>query len=277
MDLIRQLALFLGAYFLYSIVRLVVHGGAYDPGYRPFGDAMRIIDVERVLHVFVEPTIQEWALSKHWLMVGADWIYLNAHLFVTIGVLAFIYVRHNRSFYFLRNTFIIAMVIALVGYWLYPTAPPRLMPEWGFTDAIKQFTGITVERGPSSEVLNLYAAVPSMHVCFAIMLGWPMVKFVAQAHRQGPVGALPSAHHLRRDRHRQPLPHGRLPRRADSRDLGAARPARAAALRARQVDPRRGAGVSRRHGRNALAAGAPPDTAPAPQAAAGEPAPPPRS
>jgi membrane-associated phospholipid phosphatase len=160
MDLIRQLALFLGAYFLYSIVRLVVHGGAYDPGYRPFGDAMRIIDVERVLHV-----------------VGADWVYVNAHLFVTIGVLAFIYVRHNRSFYFLRNTFIIAMLIALVGYWLYPTAPPRLMPEWGFTDAVKQFTGITVERGPSSEVLNLYAAVPSMHVCFAIMLGWPMVKF----------------------------------------------------------------------------------------------------
>jgi membrane-associated phospholipid phosphatase len=50
------------------------------------------------------------------------------------------------------------------------------MPEWGFSDAIKQFTGITVEKGPSSEILNLYAAVPSMHVCFAIMLGWPMAK-----------------------------------------------------------------------------------------------------
>jgi membrane-associated phospholipid phosphatase len=176
MDLMRQLALFLGAYFLYSIVRLAVHGGAYNPGYRPFGDAMRIIDVERVLHVFVEPSIQEWALDKHWLIDGADWIYLNAHLFVTIGVLAWIYTRHNRSFYFVRNTFLIAMVIALVAYWLYPTAPPRLMPEWGFSDAVKQFTGITVEKGPSSEVLNLYAAVPSMHVCFAIMLGWPAAK-----------------------------------------------------------------------------------------------------
>jgi membrane-associated phospholipid phosphatase len=176
LDLMRQLALFLGAYFLYSIVRLVVHGGAYNPGYRPFGDAMRIIDVERVLHVFVEPTIQEWALDKHWLIDGADWIYVNAHLFVTVGVLAWLYTRHNRSFYFVRNTFLIAMVIALVAYWLYPTAPPRLMPEWGFSDAVKQFTGITVEKGPSSEVLNLYAAVPSMHVCFAIMLGWPAAK-----------------------------------------------------------------------------------------------------
>jgi membrane-associated phospholipid phosphatase len=137
---------------------------------------MRIIDIERTLHVFVEPSVQAWALNKHWLIDGADWIYLNGHFLVTLGVLAFIYARRNRSFYFVRNTFLIAMVIAVVAYWLYPTAPPRLMPEWGFSDAIKQFTGITVEKGPSSEVLNLYAAVPSMHVCFAIMLGWPMAK-----------------------------------------------------------------------------------------------------
>lgn len=176
LDLLRQMALLVFAYLLYSLVRLLVHGGAYDPGYRPFGDAMRIINIERVLHVFVEPTIQEWALGQHWLMTAADWIYLNAHLVVSVGVLLYIYLRHNRSFYVLRNTFIVAMMIALVAYWLYPTAPPRLMPEWGFTDAVKQFTGITVEKGPSSALLNLYAAVPSMHVCFAIMTGWPMAK-----------------------------------------------------------------------------------------------------
>src|SRR6202012_2009809 len=61
---------------------------------------------------------------------------------------------------------------------LYPTAPPRLMPAWGFTDSIQQFTGITVEHGPSSALLNLYAAIPSMHVCFSLMVGWPMVRLV---------------------------------------------------------------------------------------------------
>jgi hypothetical protein len=179
-DLLRQIVLLVGFYLLYGIVRVVVHGGAYDPGYRPFGDAMQIIHLERVLHVFVEPAIQNWALSKHWLMDAADFIYLNAHLIVTGAVVAFIYLRRNGSFYFLRNAFLVAMVIALLGYWLYPTAPPRLMPEWGFTDAIKQFTGITVERGPSSAVLNLYAAVPSMHVCFAILAGWSMSSLSAR-------------------------------------------------------------------------------------------------
>ena len=175
-DLLRQVLLLVGAYLLYGVVRLAVHGGAYEPGYRPFGDAMQIIHLERVLHIFIEPAIQNWALGKHWLMDAADWIYLNAHLALTGGVVAYIYVRRNGSFYLLRNTFLIAMAIALLGYWLYPTAPPRLMPEWGFTDAIKQFTGVTAERGASSAVLNLYAAVPSMHVCFAILAGWSMMK-----------------------------------------------------------------------------------------------------
>jgi PAP2 superfamily len=177
-DVIRQIALFVIAYVLYGLVRAIAYGNAYEPGYKPFGDAMRIIDLERVLHVFVEPSIQSWAINIHWLMDAADWTYLNAHYVVTITVLLFIYLRRNDSFYFVRNMFLIAMGLALIGYALYPTAPPRLMPEWGFTDAIQQFTGITVEHGASSAFLNLYAAVPSMHVCFAVMTGWPMVRLV---------------------------------------------------------------------------------------------------
>jgi membrane-associated phospholipid phosphatase len=173
-DVIRQLLLFVGAYLLYQLVRAIVGGG----GYKPFGDATKIINLERTLHVFVEPSIQAWALSNHWLMDIADWTYLNAHYFVTLGALVFIYLRRNDSFYFVRNMFMIAMAIALVGYAVYPTAPPRLLPEWGFTDSIQQFTGITVEHGPGSALLNFYAAVPSMHVCFALMIGLPMARFV---------------------------------------------------------------------------------------------------
>jgi len=173
-DVGRQLLMFLGAYALYELVRGLVGAG----GYKPFGDATRIIDLERKLHVFIEPSIQLWTQHTHWLMDIADWTYLNAHYTVTIGALTFIYLRRNDSFYFVRNMFMIAMAIALIGYALYPTAPPRLMEEWGFTDSIQQFTGITVEKGPESAFLNFYAAVPSMHVCFALMVGIPMSRFV---------------------------------------------------------------------------------------------------
>ena len=142
--LLRQLLMFVVAYAGYEIVRGLVG----VTGNKPFGDATRIIDFERTLHVFAEPSIQSWVMSHaHWLLDVCDWTYLNAHFALTVGALAFIYLRRNDSFYFVRNMFMIAMLIALVGYSVFPTAPPRLMPQWGFTDSIQQFTGVTVEHG----------------------------------------------------------------------------------------------------------------------------------
>jgi len=175
-DVFRQLAMFGAAYAAYQLVRGLV---GVAGGYKPFGDATRIINLERTLHVFIEPSVQAWARNSHVIMDGADWTYLNAHYIVTIGALVFIYLRRNDSFYFVRNMFMIAMAIALVGYAVYPTAPPRLLPEWGFTDSISQFLGVPhIDNGADKGLLNFYAAVPSMHVCFALMIGIPMSKLV---------------------------------------------------------------------------------------------------
>jgi membrane-associated phospholipid phosphatase len=177
-DLVRQVLVFVGCYLLYELVRGLVNTNSY----KPFGDADKIINLERLLHVFVEPSIQAWAEHTRWLMDAADWIYINGHFFVSVAVLVFIYMRRNDSFYFVRNMFVIAMGIALIGYWLYPTAPPRLMPEWGFTDSVSQFLGLGTSHfdnnSPEGALVNGYAAVPSMHVCFAIMTAWPMTKLV---------------------------------------------------------------------------------------------------
>jgi hypothetical protein len=180
LDVIRQLGLFVGAYVLYQLVRGLISDGNL---YKPFGDATKIINLERTLHVFAEPSIQAWALGQRWLMDAADWAYLYSHYAVTGSVLIFIYLRRNDSFYFVRNMFMIAMGIALVGYAVFPTAPPALMPEWGFTDAISQFMGVShVDSGPASAFVNIYAAVPSMHVCFAVMTGWSMARLVKHGY-----------------------------------------------------------------------------------------------
>ena len=94
---------------------------------------------------FVEPSVQAWAIGKHWLIDFASWMYINSHFAITLGALVFIYVAHNRAFYFVRNMFMVAMAIALIGYVVFPTAPPRFMPEWGFTDSVARFTGIPAE------------------------------------------------------------------------------------------------------------------------------------
>jgi membrane-associated phospholipid phosphatase len=175
LDVARQLVLFVAAYVGYETVRGLV--GTAGP--RPFDDATRIIELERTLHVFAEPAIQAWTTTHaRWLLDLADWTYLNAHFALTAAALVFIYLRRNDSFYFVRNMFLLAMLIALIGYCVYPTAPPRLMPQWGFSDSIRQFTGINAEQGAVGLLVNPYAAVPSMHVCFALMISVPMSRLV---------------------------------------------------------------------------------------------------
>jgi membrane-associated phospholipid phosphatase len=96
--------------------------------------------------------------------------------------MAVIYFRYNDSFYFVRNMFMIAMGLALIGYWVFPTAPPRLMPEWGFTDPVSQLMAPTkgwFDYTWAGKVTNSFAAVPSMHVCFAVMIAWPLAKLVS--------------------------------------------------------------------------------------------------
>ena len=88
-----------------------------------------------------------------------------------------LYIARNHAYYYVRNMFMIAMGLALVGYVAYPTAPPRYLPEWGFTDTVATFVGDAAEQ--SANVLyNPFAAVPSMHVAFALMIGIPAIKLV---------------------------------------------------------------------------------------------------
>lgn len=173
-DLVRQALLFAGAYLLYELIRGLA-GGA--DAARATANATRVIELERSLHVFVEPSLQVWAGHLPGVMDVAVAIYLNAHTVVTVGALTYIYLRRNESFYCVRNMFLVAMGIALVGYAVFPTAPPRLMPGWGFTDPIAHLTGIDPQRGATGVLVNPYAAIPSMHVCFALMVGWPMARF----------------------------------------------------------------------------------------------------
>jgi hypothetical protein len=176
LDVLRQVSLFGAAYLAYRLVRGLVEGRATAA----FQHARELISAERTLHIFVEPSVQAWASGSHLLIECSSWLYVNAQITVTLGALIYLYLCHNRSFYFVRNMFMIAMVIALIGYIVFPTAPPRFMPEWGFSDSVSDVTGIHVSHSSASlnTLFNPYAAVPSMHVAFALMVGWPLARLV---------------------------------------------------------------------------------------------------
>ncbi len=173
LDAIRQLALFAGAYYAYRLVRGFVDGKAT----LAFENARALVDAERALGLFFEPGLQAWAKGEDWLLTSANWMYVNSHFVVTTTFLIWLYLFRNHAYYFVRNMFMVAMGLALVGYMAFPTAPPRFLPEWGFTDTVANFVGETAEN--SANVLyNPFAAVPSMHVAFALMIAIPAIYLV---------------------------------------------------------------------------------------------------
>ena len=161
-------------------------------------------------------------------------MYLNTHFVVTTCTLAFIYLFRNEHFYFVRNMFMVAMGLALVGYVLYPTAPPRMLPELGFTDSVADFTGVSSDASVNA-LFNPYAAVPSMHVGFALMLAVPMMRMTRRRWAKALWAAYAPVVSARGGRDRQPLgvrrgrrarrwpPSRRLPRRRCSPACGRAR------------------------------------------------------
>lgn len=174
-DLLIQVALFLAVYQGYQVVRGLVDGKAA----LAFANGERVIELERAIGTFFEPGFQEALLDHIWLIDISNWAYFNTHFVVTAAFLGWIYLARNEHFAFVRNMFVIAMVLALVGYAAFPTAPPRMFPELGFTDTIATYAGIEQDSSSASFLVNPYAAVPSMHIAFSLMLAAPAVALVS--------------------------------------------------------------------------------------------------
>jgi hypothetical protein len=137
-----------------------------------------VIHLERSLGAFFEPGFQQAFISHQWLIEAANWMYFNSHFVVTISFLAWLYLFRNENFNFVRNMFMVAMVLALMGYTLFPTAPPRMFPGAGFTDTIHVFTNMNQDSSFASVLVNPYAAVPSMHIAFSLMIAIPAMNLV---------------------------------------------------------------------------------------------------
>ena len=219
LDACWQFALFFLAYNGYQVVRGITDGGR-DVA---FANADRLIDVERSLGTYFEAGFQQTLLDHaSWLVDFANFMYLNSHFVITTGFLAWLYLFRNDHFYFVRNMFMVAMALALACYALYPTAPPRLMPGEGFTDTIATFTGVAQDDKTTSLLVNQYAAVPSMHIAFSLMIAVPAATLSRHVAHAVAVVGVPAPRLLRDRGHGQPLlarrsrrRRGRLRRRAD--------------------------------------------------------------
>ena len=173
-DLVRQFVLFLVVYQGYQLVRGIADGRQAVA----LANGAHVIHLERSLGAFFEPGFQQAFISHRWVIEVANWMYFNSHFVITISFLAWLYLFRNENFNFVRNMFMVAMVLALMGYALFPTAPPRMFPGAGFTDTIAVFTNMKQDSSFASVLVNPYAAVPSMHIAFSLMVAVAAMSLV---------------------------------------------------------------------------------------------------
>ncbi len=154
------------SYLLYSMVR---QGAPAQEG-SALARAIQLDEFERQLGIAFEQSVNLAVAGMHWLVQICNYFYATAHFVVTIGVLVWLYVRRPAHYRSLRTVLYATNLIALVGFWLYPLAPPRMLV--GFVDTVVQFrTWGSWGSGAVASASNQYAAMPSMHIGWALWCG----------------------------------------------------------------------------------------------------------
>ena len=165
-DALRQFLILLACYAAYDVARVAVRGREAVAQ----ANAQVIINAEKALHLYVEPFIQGKASHVHALVVFMDWFYANVHISATILVLVWIYLYRHETFGFFRNLFLTMNALAMVVFAMLPVAPPRLVPTSGVVDTLYLYSTNNYHSGVMSFVTNQYAALPSLHIGYALFL-----------------------------------------------------------------------------------------------------------
>jgi hypothetical protein len=159
-----ELRLFLAAYVVYTLARWLFVG-ELDEARR---HARWIFELEQSAGVAVEGSVQrafDWPVGS-WLLSN---LYLAAQLVVVPAALIWLYRRSPELYRRLRNTMIATWLIAVPVFALFPVAPPRLA-GLGLADTVSQQAAVGL-TGRSTIFYNPLAAVPSLHVGFAVAVG----------------------------------------------------------------------------------------------------------
>jgi len=163
-----ELALIGFSYWIYSLVRNAVP----EMEVRAQRNAHSIWHFEQHLGIAYEQQINHAFDKVTWLITGMDYYYATLHFIMTIGVLVWLFRSHPGRYAAARLALFVTTAVALLGYYFFPLAPPRLMTGADFIDTVaKHHTWGSMASGDMSQVSNQFAAMPSMHIGWSLWCG----------------------------------------------------------------------------------------------------------
>jgi hypothetical protein len=161
----REVAIGLGVYAVYLAVRQVkLRTGARARADR---NAERVVAFERRLGIHVEPALQRVLLRRPRLVAGLNVAYVTLNVGLTIGWLMLLHRRRDPEFHRLRRAVAAATLGAQPVFLVFPVSPPRTLDH--VVDTILHVHGFDIERGLVAELYDPIAALPSIHVAFAVV------------------------------------------------------------------------------------------------------------
>jgi membrane-associated phospholipid phosphatase len=165
-------------YVAYDATRDLKHGSVLTADHHGW----QLLHWEEAAHLAPEHALNQELWHAAPLAVLAAYFYATLHFLVTPGVLVWLYRRHPRSYRRARTVLASATVMALVGFWLFPTTPPRLLPGSGIRDTLADVHQWGWWSGPTSaprglgSLANEFAAMPSLHLAWALWAGWLIAR-----------------------------------------------------------------------------------------------------
>ena len=163
----REVTLGLAVYALYLVVaRLVLRR---DGRARARRNGERVVALEKRMGVYVEPAVQKALLRYPRLVQGLNVGYGLFNVTLTVGWLVLLYRERDQGYHRFRRTCLLAHLGAQPVFLLLPTAPPRVLD--GFVDTMSEVSGVDLENPRLVRFYNPVAAMPSLHVAFAVVTG----------------------------------------------------------------------------------------------------------
>jgi len=180
---IREPVLIVACYVPYFLAR----AHAVQNARGAFDNASHMIRLEQSLGIFAELSLQSAAISYNLLVHLFNIIYFYGHWPVIFICGAYLFVRNPRVYAITRNAFLISGGVALILYLMFPVAPPRLSFP-GFTDTLAMTIPVSYDK---SRLVNPYAALPSLHVGWDLLIALGLFYGTRRWFVRGPVLLLP--------------------------------------------------------------------------------------
>ena len=163
LPLLLELVMLAAAYGAPSLVRLVLTTTKSTA----FSHAVQLYRAETNLGLNVEPWLNHLIAPHDLAAVAVGYYYALLHFILTPLTLAWLYRYRPRAFPSLRSALVLSTIGANIVFWTWPVAPPRFAIP-GLTDILTSHNILdSADPHGVTGAANLYAALPSLHVCWA--------------------------------------------------------------------------------------------------------------